>query len=247
MSQSKVSRIETGKIVPSVVDVERILKALQVPPEVASELIGLARAANIEYESWRAYASIGVWRRQVELKALTDSCEVSRHFLPAVPTGLLQIPDYIRALFANVMPSEPVHDLDKIVQARLDRQRSLEDESKRFVFLMTEQAVRWCNAPADVMRRQIAHMARMSLRSNIDLAVIPLSSQVGDAPLNIFTIYDDRLVIAELFSGAVSLREQQDVQYHLELFEFFYSHALRGDEATAFLRTVADEFMQDRD
>jgi len=247
MSQSKISRIETGKILPSVVDVERILKALQVPPAVAGDLLELARAANIEYESWRAYASIGTWRRQLELKALVESSDVSRHFLPAIPTGLLQIPDYIRELFAHVMPSEPAHDLKMIVRARLDRQKGLEDESKKFIFLMTEQAVRWRAATPDVMYQQIVHMARMSLRPNIDLAVIPLSSQVGDAPLNIFTIYDDRLVIAELFSGAVSLREPQDVAYHLELFEFFLGHALRGDDATAFLRTVADEFMQSRD
>lgn len=35
-----------------------------------------------------------------------------------------------------------------------------------------------------------------------------------------FVIYDDRLVSVELFSGAVSLREPQEIQYHLELFEY---------------------------
>ncbi|MGC9537143.1 helix-turn-helix domain-containing protein [Streptomyces sp. UG1] len=43
MSQTKISRIETGRTLPSVIDVERILKALAVPDEVADELLSLAR------------------------------------------------------------------------------------------------------------------------------------------------------------------------------------------------------------
>lgn len=185
--------------------------------------------------------------KQAELAALTESCAVVRDFLPAIPTGLLQISDYSRSLFAPTVKTGPVRDVEKALVARLDRQRVLEDESRHFIFLMTEQAVRWRCASAGVMARQVAHMAEMSLRPHLDIAVVPQSAEVSLGPLNIFTIYDDRLVIAELFSGAVSLREPQDVQYHLELFEFFLGHALRGDDATAFLRSVADEFMRSLD
>lgn len=64
MSQSKISRIESGKILPSVVDVERILTALDVPAEAAGELLALARHANVQHTSWRAVAEIGIWRKQ---------------------------------------------------------------------------------------------------------------------------------------------------------------------------------------
>jgi hypothetical protein len=43
MPQSEVSRIESGRILPTVVDVERILTALKVPSEVAAALLSLAR------------------------------------------------------------------------------------------------------------------------------------------------------------------------------------------------------------
>lgn len=39
MSQRKISRLETGKVLPSVIDVERILQALEVPEQVARGLI----------------------------------------------------------------------------------------------------------------------------------------------------------------------------------------------------------------
>jgi len=67
MSQTKISRIENNRVVPSVVDVERILTALEVPREVADDLLALARMANVDYASWRAYARIGLWQKQAEI------------------------------------------------------------------------------------------------------------------------------------------------------------------------------------
>ncbi|MGH3516836.1 MAG: helix-turn-helix domain-containing protein [Haloechinothrix sp.] len=37
MSQSKISRIESGRAFPTVLDVDRILTALEVPGEIATE------------------------------------------------------------------------------------------------------------------------------------------------------------------------------------------------------------------
>jgi transcriptional regulator with XRE-family HTH domain len=106
MSQAKISRIERGRTLPTVLDVERILKALDVPRGLASELITLARRANVEHTSWRAMAEIGLWRKQTELKKLAESCTVQRLFLPAMPSGLLQVPEYARAALSPL--SRPV-------------------------------------------------------------------------------------------------------------------------------------------
>lgn len=81
MSQSKISRIEKGRTLPTVVDVERILNALEVPADDARDLLSLARVANVEFRSARATARRGSWRRQLELKALVETTKVFRHFL----------------------------------------------------------------------------------------------------------------------------------------------------------------------
>ncbi|GAA0507460.1 helix-turn-helix transcriptional regulator [Saccharopolyspora thermophila] len=82
MSQSKISRIESGKALPTVVDVERLLKALDVPTEAANELLALARTANVDYSSWRSYARVGLWRKQAELKALAECVNSCPRFRP---------------------------------------------------------------------------------------------------------------------------------------------------------------------
>jgi len=245
MSQAKISRIETGKVLPTVIDVEQIVRALGVPKEVADELLSLARAANVDYASWRAYARLGIWRKQAEIKSLSDSAEVVRQFLPAVPTGLLQTRDFARAALQQVVESEPAYDVGQAVEARMVSQHVLEDGARRFEFVLTEQAVRWRMTDAVVMSAQAAHLAEMAGKPNLDVAVLPNSATVPGVPLNIFVVYDERLVTVELFSGEVVLRDPRDIAYHIELFEFFKARALRGEEAVEFLRSVADEFLRE--
>ncbi|WP_084628579.1 helix-turn-helix domain-containing protein [Amycolatopsis nigrescens] len=243
MSQSKISRIERGRILPTVVDVERILKALEVPSEVGRELVVLARRANVQHTSWRAAAEMGLWRKQTELKALAESSTVVRQFLPATASGLIQTEEYARYSLTPLIEGNPTRNVERAVQARIDSQKALQDEACAFHFLLTEQAVRWGRASPAVMARQCAHMAEVSERPNIQLAIIPWTASILPSPLNVFVVYDERLVLVELFSGEVALRDPLDVSYHLNLFDFFLSHALTGNDATAFLRSVSDEFM----
>ncbi|MDH6578243.1 helix-turn-helix transcriptional regulator [Kitasatospora sp. MAP5-34] len=247
MSQAKISRIETGKTLPTVIDVERILAGLEVPEEVLRDLVALARAANVDYTAWWTYARLGLYQKQAELKALEESSRRMRHFLPAIPTGLLHVPAYATRTLSKTLPSAPALDVARAVQARMDRQAVLDDQSRHFTFLMTEQAVRWQRASLPVMAEQAVHMAEVAEKPNVEIAVIPQSVQVPATPMNIFVIYDNRLVTVELFSGEVVLRNPQDVSYHLDLFELFMSHALTGADATDFLRRCANDFMRERE
>lgn len=247
MSQSKISRIESGRILPSVADVERIIQGLEsVPTDVARDLLALARAANVDHVSLRAAARMGIWRRQAEIKALTESSSVVRHFLPAIPSGLLQTAEYARSVLTPVIEGRPARDVDRAVRARLNAQDALNDESRRFHFLLTEQAVRLKRAPSPVMADQLRHIADVSKRGNVDLAILTSSEQVGASPLNIFVAYDERLVTVEMFSGTVALRDYRDVSYHLNVFNYFRERALAGDGARQLLKSVAAEFMPAR-
>ena len=142
MSQSKISRIETGRLLPSVVDVEQMLTALGVDDATKHELLALARVANTEYQDVRLSVRRGLHHRQRELAALEQSATEIRHFLPALVTGLLQTPEYMRAAIST--PVEPASgDVGRAVAAKLDRQAVLHDPGKRFSFLLTESALRW--------------------------------------------------------------------------------------------------------
>jgi transcriptional regulator with XRE-family HTH domain len=247
MSQAKISRIETGKVLPSVVDVEQIIRALAVPDDVAERLLALARVANVDYTSWRANARIGLWRGQLELKSLHESAGVIRQFLPAIPSGLLQTPEYARQVLTATVRGRPARDVDKMLEARLSWKQALNDSGRTFKIVLTEQAIRWRRASLPAMVDQVVHLANLSTLDNVEISILPQSVEVLASPLNVFVVYDERLVAVELFSGGVVLRDPRDVAYHLELFEYFASHALKEVQAMNFLLSVADDFRRELD
>ena len=241
MSQSKVSRIETGRLLPSVVDVERMLTALGVDQAFHSELLTLARVANTEYQDVRASVRRGLHHRQRELAALEADAKQMRHFLPTLITGLLQIPEYMRV--AMNTPVEPATgDTSKAMAVKLQRQAILHDASKHFEFLLTESAVRWQLCEPSVMAVQIDHLVSLSRLSNISIGVLPLSAQVKDGAYHTFVAYDRRLVTIELFTGQLVLRDPKDVDHYHALFDYFRSRALWRGDARKILSTLATTF-----
>lgn len=241
MSQSRISRIESGRQLPTVVDVGRILKALEVPADAAAKLLVLARRANVEHTSWRAVAEIGIWRKQDELAALAESCRVQRQFLPSMLSGLLQVSEYARTALSPMVDTDPSRNVERALEARLERQKVLEDESRKFVFLLTEQAVYWRHVERSVMSRQCEHLANLAERPNVDVHILPLCADVPASTLCTYMIYDNRLVVAELVSGEVAMYDPKDIDHHRVVFDYYLKHTLGGSRATSFLLAARDE------
>ncbi|MFF8959021.1 helix-turn-helix domain-containing protein [Streptomyces sp. NPDC014894] len=234
MSQTKLSNIETGRIIPSLVDVELILRALDAPSELVAEMAALARLANTEWQGKRASWRRGLEKRQTELAGLEAEAATLRYFLPAMVTGLLATPEYIRASLGH----SPV-DISKTVAKKLERQAVLHDGTKRFTFLLTEQAVRWAVVPRTAMAVQIDRLISLSCLPHVRIGVIPLDTPLTRGPMNTFTVYDKRLVTAETFTGRIVFQDARDVAEHLEVFDLYERHAVFGDKARDLLREWA--------
>ncbi len=237
MSQSKVSKIETGRVIPSVVDVERILQALNAPPYVLSEVSALARLANTEFQDVRSLLRKGLEKKQHELTGMEIVTTTFRFFLPAMITALISTPEYIRASLAHVQG-----DTSKAIAKKLDRQSVLYDETKSFSFVLTQPAIRLPLGSPAVMALQLDRLASLSYLPNIQLGIIPVTASPPRGPLNTFTVYDDRLAIAETFTGAVVMRDPRDVAFHIDLFTRFAAVALFDDPARERLSEWAADF-----
>ncbi|WP_225096261.1 DUF5753 domain-containing protein [Streptomyces sp. CoH27] len=188
---------------------------------------------NLEPES---SAASGV---QLELAALEKSAVHLRYFLPSIPTGLIQTPEYMRHVMTRTSASA-TGDVDRVIALKLERQAVLNDPEKRFEFLLTESAIRWQLCEAAVMAQQIEHLVSLSRRPNVDVKVLPLSARVSEVPFNTFTVYDTTLATLEVFTGRVVLREAKDVEHYSRLFEAFAGHAYTDDAA----RQLLDDWAQ---
>ncbi|GGP71889.1 helix-turn-helix domain-containing protein [Streptomyces melanogenes] len=241
MSQSKVSNIESGKLTPGLVDVELILRALDAPPEWVEQVEALARTANTEWQDVWAQRRTGLERKQNELAGFERSSSEFRYFMLSLVTGLLATPEYVRASLASV-PG----DHSKAIGRKLERQAVLMDPSKRFTFILTEQAVRWPYLTASAMAMQVDRLVSVSRLPNVRLGVVPLEGYMPNAPLNTFTVYDSRIATVETSTGAMIFRDYRDVSAYLKEFTLYEGYALFGGRARDQLTEWSERFMRQR-
>ncbi|MDO0913209.1 helix-turn-helix transcriptional regulator [Streptomyces sp. DT2A-34] len=237
MSQTKISNIEGAKLTPTLVDVELILRALDAPPDLVSRVAALARNANSEWQDAWSQRRTGLEKKQNELAGFEKSSTEFRYFLLSMITGLLATPEYVRASLAQI-PG----DHSKAIAKKLERQSVLYDTSKRFTFILTEQAVRWPFLPPAAMAMQIDRLISISLLPNIQLGVIPLDGHMATAPLNTFTIYDTRIATVETQTGVMVFRDHRDVSAYLNEFGTYEGYALFGEEGRERLSDWATRF-----
>ncbi|MFJ7277559.1 helix-turn-helix domain-containing protein [Kitasatospora sp. NPDC098663] len=241
MSPSKLSKIETGRVAPTVVDVERILAAIGVSDEVKAEYMAAARAETTEATAWRLVRRLGYHRKQQQIKALDDSTGLLRVFQPSLVPGLLQTPEYVRAVFGRKGLSEEQFSLT--VSARLARQQALYDATKTLQFVITEPVLRWRLVPAAMMAGQLDRIISASRLGHVDIRVVPLAAPQTDVPAHSFVIRDDRMVTVETVHAEVTVTDPRDVEVYVRKFKGFSGAAVSGDAMRRMLEDIRDEFL----
>jgi transcriptional regulator with XRE-family HTH domain len=100
MSAGKLSKIENGRTLPTVQDVDLILSALDVSDDVKEQFLATARAEATEATAWRLLRRMGPWKHQNTIKAIESSTALLRLFQGQLIPGLLQTPEYATAVFS---------------------------------------------------------------------------------------------------------------------------------------------------
>ncbi|MGW7246400.1 helix-turn-helix domain-containing protein [Streptomyces decoyicus] len=245
MSASKLSKIETGKAAPSVVDVERILTTIGVSDEVKTEYLEAVRTASTEATAWRLVRRMGVHKAQHQTRSLEAHMALLRLFQPALVPGLLQTPEYIRAILSRHDLGEDA--LTRTIGARIERQQVLYDSTKELHFIITEPVLRWRIVSAARMAEQVDRLVSLSRLPNIDIRVVPLSAQQQDIANHAFVIRDDRTVTVETIHAEVVVTDPRDVSVYVRKFEGFASIALAGNDMRAMLEAIRDDFLREQE
>lgn len=239
-SQSKISKIETGKSTPSHEDVQMLLELYEAPSSVRKALEARAEALNNRYRSLRMLRKRGLHRLQEEVGSKARSTTSTRAFQPTMVPGLLQTPEYARAVFSQPL-SMTGTDVAQAVRARLDRQSVLFDADRHFHFVVTEAALRWRLGSGAVMAAQMDRIANLSTLENVRIGVLPWDTPVPQVPINAFTVRDEGEVSVESFTTHRTIVEPRDISFYLELFQLFAEAAVYGDRARTFLAMLTRE------
>jgi transcriptional regulator with XRE-family HTH domain len=245
MSTSKLSKIETGRVAPSTVDVERILTAIGVSDEAKAEYLEVARSVSTETTAWRLVRRMGVHKAQQQTRALEAQMSLLRLFQPALIPGLLQTPEYIRAVLTRHSLGEDV--LTQTINARIERQQVLYDSAKELRFVITEPVLRWRIVSPSRMAEQLDRLVSLSRLANIDIRIVPLSQRQQDIANHAFVIRDDRTVTVETVHAEVVVTDRRDVELYVRKFEGFASSALAGDDMRSMLEGLRNEFLTEQE
>ncbi|MFG2750320.1 helix-turn-helix domain-containing protein [Streptomyces xanthophaeus] len=245
MSPSKLSKIETANLLPSATDVERILTAIGVSDAIQAEYTEAARAATTEATAWRLLRRAGMHKGQQAAKALEAQMAVLRLFQPALVPGLLQTPEYIRAILRRHDLSDDA--LTRTISGRLERQAVLFDSTKKLRFVITEPVLRWRIVPPQVMAAQLDRIVSVSRLAHVDIRVVPLSAPQTDIANHAFVIRDDRMVTVETVHAEIVVTDPRDVAMYVRKFEGFENSALSGDGMRSLVEGIRDGFLTEQE
>ncbi|KPI18050.1 helix-turn-helix domain protein [Actinobacteria bacterium OK074] len=245
MSASKLSKIENGSVMPSVVDVDQLLTAIGVSEYVKAEYMSAARAAATEATAWRLYRRLGYHRKQQQIQAIEARTTLLRLFQPSLVPGLLQTPEYVQAVLGRRDFSE--EQLARAMGARLARQSILYEPGRRLRFIVTESVLRWKIVPPLVMAGQLDKLISVSRLPSVDLRIVPLSAPQTDFPSHSFSIKDDRMVAVETVHAELTVTDPRDVALYIRKFEGFERAAVSGDAMRSMVEEIRDEFLREQE
>ena len=246
MSPAKLSKIENGRVLPTVQDVELILTALGVSETAKAEFLAQARAAATEATAWRELRRMGHWKHQQAIRAIESQTGTLRLFQGQLIPGLLQSAEYVSAVFA-LSPGISEESKAKTIAVRLERQSALYAPGRSFHFVICEHVLRWLICPTIVMATQLDRIVSLSRLPNVTIGILPLNRRMPDFPMTCFSAHDDRLVIVETFHAEVTTRDPKDVELYLSTFAAFDAVAVHGDEMRAMVESIRDEFFREQE
>jgi transcriptional regulator with XRE-family HTH domain len=239
-NQSKVSRIENGKQLPSETDIRTWAAACGAGDTVGAELLELLGDVQAVHLDWKRRTRHGQTAVQASYNELVQSSKAIRHFETAVVPGLLQTAEYARCIAIEAASLQGTDDdPDQVVAMKMQRQQFLYDPTKQYEFLMAEPVLRWLPCPPNVMRAQLDRLQTVIGLPNVRLGIIPLGVQLDTLPQNNFVLYDD-IAKVETFVGESSHTGDQAAFYGVIL-ERLWAVAVEGDAARRLIIRAADE------
>jgi transcriptional regulator with XRE-family HTH domain len=239
-SQSRVTRIERARIVPTAGDVEAWAQATNAPAQAREQLSDLAYEAWTQTRSWRTSHRRGLAARQREMAELERSCTGLRHFQPEAIPGLLQAPAYAREVLRMADVTEQ-RDVDAAVAARMERQKVLRQRGREFRYVLTEGALLWRPGPPEIMAAQRDHLLAAAEFAAVAIAAIPYDQQARAPYIHPFMIFDlpeGPLVVTEQYAGETFNSDARDVEVYEQAFATLAGSALTGAEALEFIRST---------
>jgi hypothetical protein len=223
-SESKISRMESGKVGFKQRDVEDLLSLYgEHDPARREHLLGIAKRSNEPGWWQRSGEAVPEWFSEyVGLESA--AVRIQTYELLFVP-GLLQTEDYARAIVTRGHPETADATVEERIRVRMNRQRLLaRPDAPRLWAVLDESVLHRPIGGHEVLAGQIDHLAEMSRRPNITLQVLPnaLSGYGGEAAFTMLRFAEPDvpdITYIEGLTGALYLDRRAEVEEYTRVMD----------------------------
>lgn len=242
--QPKVSRVETGRHIPTIGELEAWASEAGISLE---ELTTMRDRATAEYATFanRYTESGGAAQYQDMIGAAEAAATRIGQYEPILVPGILQTAGYAREMLrldgGPVTYGATEDDISHMIAARLRRQAILHEPGRSITLVVGEAALRMRLASPAQMRAQCEHVAQLAVSlTTATIGVLPFLAQVPVAALTGWSILDD-LVTVETDGGELQIADPAEVDRYWRYTSQLLAVSLTGSQAAELCRRIAAE------
>lgn len=231
-SEEQVSSVERGRRAPSA----KFLDAADLVLDAGGLIVGLKKDVEEARYPKKVRDLAKLEGEAVEICAYANS----------VVHGLLQTPEYARALYGMRRPPFSEEEVERLVGARLARQEIFDQQpTPVFSFVQEEVTLHRPLGGRMVMRKQLERLLEVGKRRNVEIQVIPTDREdhAGLAgSLQLLRLKEGDTVghnEVQLTSRLIS--DPKEVQIHEIRYGIIRAQALTPRESLAFIEKVLGE------
>jgi transcriptional regulator with XRE-family HTH domain len=243
-SPTKISRIETGRRGAVLRDVRELCRIYRVSAAEQEHLLALARESK-ERAWWQGYDIEPSYRTLIGLESAATAIA---DYQPFVIPGLLQTPEYARAILRGMEEFRTDQEIDDQVTLRVTRQQIIErPDPPYFSFIVDESAIRRLVGGREVLRRQLDALVASAQRPEVTLQVIDYDAGSHPGIPGNFTIVEiestatSSIVFVEGHQGDLYLENEADLRRYRRIFDQLRSIALSPRKSIDFIAEVAEQ------
>ncbi|WP_411121415.1 helix-turn-helix domain-containing protein [Streptomyces sp. x-19] len=243
--RTKINKIENARLGISLGELRDLLRFYAVVDDaLVEDMVSLARRSR--EAGW-------VHRVGLARPTFTDFIDYEttanyiRSYESSLIAGLLQTPEYARAVLACPPSALGHEEIEALVESRIKRQEILErSDPPRVCVIETEAALRLQVGGREVMRNQLDHLKAVADHPFVELQVIP-DRAGAHAGLNgsfvLFSFpnstYSD-VVCVEHRTGMLYMETEEEVEEHTLIFDSLRSIALSPADSLDLIARVRE-------
>jgi transcriptional regulator with XRE-family HTH domain len=246
--ESKVNRIEKGRLGIKSEDLDHLLDLYEVEDEALRSVLHSIARHSSKRGWWQNYRNM-IDPAYADLISLEDGARTMRSFQTTLIPGLLQTASYARSTIEAIRMDSLPAEVDALVEVRRARQSVLSRREPLELWAVVHEAALRPKVHGDprMMKEQLQHLLDISSLPNASVQVLPLSAPPHVGMSGAFTMLGFPetpaldVVLVESLTSSLYVEDTTEVQRYRSAFARLMDEALPLAESAYLIEQLKEQ------